>query len=701
MGGVDLGVLGPFEVRLDGEPRGVGGPRLRTLLAVLAAEAGRVVSVPALGRALWGDRAPAHADRTVRTYLSRLRGTVDAGVILTRPPGYLLQLAPQALDAARFEQLAIEGRQSLAAGEPATARKHLAAALALWRGRAAYEEFGGVETLAAEGIRLDRLRHNAVQDRIDADLATGEDTGLIAELEALTTEFPGHERLWAQLMTALYRAGRQGDALEAFRRARHGLITASGVEPSPVLAQVHSQVLAHDPALLAVRSVIVVTAPDDALAAGEHALLEDGDLRTGREHFETAYTSAERTGDAVGLARAALGLGGLWVHEHRTAAASASLLTRLRHAIQQIDPGSALGHRLHARLAAELDYADGTHDRILAAAGRTRAAGDPVAHAEALSLAHHCLLGPDHTRLRRALAAELVGVSGRSGRRTDLVMGVLWDTVDHFLAADPHAERRLGELQDLLAARKHLAAGFVADALGVMLAIRAGRFREAEAGAQACAELGQAAGDSDALGWYGAQLVAVRWFQGRLGELVPVLDGLMHSPTLSVIDNSYYAALAVAAAWSGDRRTAAGALARLCGEDIGALPRSSTWLISLCGAAEAAYLLDDRATAARIHELLAPFGHLPAMASLGIACFGSVHQPLGTTALTAGDPDAAVRHLQAAVRHNLALAHWPAVVLSRRRHAEALRRRGRPGDAAAADRELAAADEEARTFTGR
>ncbi|MEV7098206.1 AfsR/SARP family transcriptional regulator [Amycolatopsis sp. NPDC051045] len=702
MGGVDgvyFEVLGPFEVRLDGEPRDVGGPRLRILLAVLAAEAGRVVSVPALSRALWGERAPAHADRTVRTYLSRLRGAVDPGLILTRPPGYALHLAPQALDAARFEQLAAEGQRELAAGRPAAAREHLAAALALWRGHA-YEEFGAVESLAAEGMRLDRLRHNAVQDRIDADLATGEDTGLIAELEALTAAYPGHERLWAQLMTALYRAGRQGDALEAFRRARHGLITAAGVEPSPVLAQVHRRVLAHDPALLAARAAAVATAPDDALAAGEHALLEDGDLRTGREHFETAYLRAERAGDADALARAALGLGGLWVHEHRTAAASASLLTRLRYALERVDPASTLGHRLQARLAAELDYEQGTHDRILAAADRTRAAGDPVSHAEALSLAHHCLLGPDHTRVRRELATELVGVSGRSGRRTDLVMGVLWDTVDLFLAADPHAERRLGELEDLLAARKHLAAGFVADALRVMLAIRAGRFREAETGAQACAELGQAAGDADALGWYGAQLVAIRWFQGRLGELVPVLDGLMHSPTLSPIDNSYYAALAVAAASAGDRRTAAGALARLCGDDPGALPRSSTWLTSLSGAAETAYLLDDRATAARIHELLEPFAHLPVMASLAVACFGSVHHPLGTTALTAGDPDRAVTHLRAAVRHNLALAHWPAVVFSRRRHAEALLRRGGPGDAAAADRELAAAEEEARTFTG-
>lgn len=695
-GGVDLGVLGPFEVRIGGAPRDVGGPRLRTLLAVLAAETGRVVSVPALGRALWGEQLPEHADRTVRTYLSRLRGSVDPRLILTRSPGYVLRLAPEALDAARFEQLAGEGRRALAAGEPGAAREHLGAALALWRGNA-YEEFD-VETLKAEGMRLERVRHNAVQDRIDADLATGEDTGLIAELESLTTAFPGHERLWAQLMTALYRAGRQGDALEAFRRARHGLITASGVEPSPVLTQVHRQVLAHDPGLLPARPGTVVTVPDDALAAGEHALLEDGDLRTSREHFETAYRRAEQAGDADALARAALGLGGVWVHEHRTAAASGLLLTRLRHALAEVDPASTLARRLRTRLAGEEDYQAVTHDRILAVAEETREAGDPVAHAEALSLAHHCLLGPDHAARRHVLATELVGVSGRSGRRTDLVMGVLWDTVDRFLAGDPHAQRRLGELEDLLAARKHLAAGFVADAVKVMLAIRAGRFREAEHGAQACAELGQAAGDVDALGWYGAQLVAIRWFQGRLGELVPVLDGLMHSPTLSPIDNSYYAALAVAAAAAGDRRTAAGALARLCGDDLGALPRSSSWLISLSGVAETAYLLGDAEAATRVSGLLRPFGHLPAMASLAIACFGSVHYPLGTAALTTGDLDRAVAHLRAAVQHNLALAHWPAVVFSRRRHAEALIRRGGSGDAVAAEHELTAADEEARTF---
>ncbi|MDT7803049.1 MAG: hypothetical protein QOI78_6482, partial [Actinomycetota bacterium] len=148
------------------------------------------------------------------------------------------------------------------------------------------------------------------------------------------------------------------------------------------------------------------------------------------------------------------------------------------------------------------------------------------------------------------------------------------------------------------------------------------------------------------------------------------------------------------------RRTAVGALARLCGDDVGALPRSSSWLLSLCGAAETAYLVDDPETAGRVYDLLQPFGHLPVMASLGIACFGSAHYPLGTAALATGDADRAVTHLRTAVQHNLALSHWPAVVFSRRRHAEALTRRGRPGDRAAADRELAAAEEEAHALDG-
>ena len=324
-----------------------------------------------------------------------------------------------------------------------------------------------------------------------------------------------------------------------------------------------------------------------------------------------------------------------------------------------------------------------------------RAAADPVPLAEALSLAHHCLLGPDHVQLRRDLAVELIKASFRTERRSDLLMGLLWQTVDAYSEGDPHAGRLLGELRGQLGQRAHLAVGFVVSAMDVMLAIRAGRLEEAESLAEICARSGAAAGDVDSEWWPGAQLVTIRWYQGRLGELLPMLRDLVECPVLSAVDNSSVAALAVAAALGGDRQTAASSLAGLCGSDLASLPRSSSWLVTMNGIVEAAALLGDAGVAEQAYELLRPYASLPMVGGLGITCFGSTHQALGVASLTSGHLDRAIDHLRAAVQQNLALAHWPAVIGSRRRLAQALRLRGRPGDGAAARCELDSATSEA------
>ena len=189
--------------------------------------------------------------------------------------------------------------------------------------------------------------------------------------------------------------------------------------------------------------------------------------------------------------------------------------------------------------------------------------------------------------------------------------------------------------------------------------------------------------------------MTIRWYQGRLTELLPMLHDRVHSPGLSAVDNSAVAALAVAAALSGDRPQAASALAALCGSDLAALPASSSWLVTMNGIVEAAYLLEEADVAARAYELLRPYARLPMIGSLGITCFGSVQHALGVAALTSGQLDLAIEHLTAAVPHNLALAHWPALVASRQRLAQAHARRGSPGDAGAARGELDAAAAEA------
>ena len=398
------------------------------------------------------------------------------------------------------------------------------------------------------------------------------------------------------------------------------------------------------------------------------------------------------------IAVAALGLAGLWVSERRTITGSVMLEARLQQVLPLLDEHSCIGLRIRARLAGEADYRRGENAGILAVLDEARAARDSVPLAEALSLAHHCLLGPDYVTLRRELAVELIKVSFRTERRSDRLMGLMWQTVDSYSAGDPHAGRFLGELRDHLDQRDHPAVGFVVSAIEVMLAIRAGNLDEAESLATICAKNGTTAGDVDSEWWPGAQLATIRWYQGRLAELLPTLTERVRSPALSAVDNSAVAGLAVAAALAGDARTAASCLAVLRGSDLARLPRSSSWLVTMNGIVEAAYLVGDADTAAEAYDLLGPFAHLPMVGSLGVTCFGSTQQALGIAALTAGQLERAVDHLRAAVQHNLALAHWPAVVSSRQRLARAHKLRGHPGDDEAAERELDAAASESRAL---
>lgn len=447
------------------------------------------------------------------------------------------------------------------------------------------------------------------------------------------------------------------------------------------------------------------------LRAGERALLDDGDLGASRANFAAAYRAAdlalgrddasEGGSDALGrgtagaeaLGRAALGLGGLWAHERRGAAESALVRVRQRDALRRLDPRSPMALRLRIRLAGEEDYRSGGHAAILDLVGEARRASDPVALAEALHLAHLCALGPDDGPLRHRLAQELTDQAAGTGRRFDLLLGLLWQTVDLFLAGHPHAYRRLAELRAAIGGG-HLAFGYAVSAMEVMLAVRTGRLDRAEALSKESARLGAAAGDVNTVGWRAGQLGVVRWYQGRSAELVGGLSELIDSAALSLIDNAPVAGLALAAATAGDTRLATGTLARLCGRDLGDLPRSSSWLMALYCVVETAHLLGDRETAARVYELLSPYAHLPVVASRGAICLGTVQHSLGVAALTLDDADGAVRHLREAVRGNLALGHWPATVLSRWRLGQALARRDGP-DAEPAARELALAESEA------
>ena len=409
-------------------------------------------------------------------------------------------------------------------------------------------------------------------------------------------------------------------------------------------------------------------------------LQQAGRLAAARVRFAAAAQGARDAKDAETFAVAALGLGGVWVHEHRTFVERAQVLSLQRQALGQLEASSTLAIRLRTRLAAEESYARGAPGAVLEALAEARALDDPTAVAEALSLTHHCLLGPSHAIRRLRLADELIDLSASTGRRLDALIGLMWRTVDLVLVGDPRAERSLHELSRREGLQPCDCIRYVVEALGVMQAIRAGRLDDGERLAQECYQLGLEVGDADALGWYGAQLLLIRWLQGRSAEMLPVVVGLARSPNLTEPNDAFDAAIAALAADAGRRDEARGALQRLRRRGLATTRNSSTWLTTLAGAIEASHLLGDEATAREAYELLAPYADLPIMASLGVACFGSAHRPLGLAALTLGELHRAVAHLEAAVDADLALANRPCHAMSSAYLAEALEGRAEPGD---------------------
>src|SRR5215469_8685887 len=246
---VRVGVLGPLEVSAEGRQVDVAGPIPRRLLALLATRPGRFLSVDALIDGVWGDDPPAVPRQTLQSHVARLRHSLgEPRVIVVGPAGYRLVVNAADVDAFSFMAAAEDGHRELISGDPAAAAMALSAGLALWRGPA-FAEFTACAALDAEAARLEQLRLDAVEWRIEAELACGERALPVGELEALVREHPTREGLWALLMRALYRAGRQADALEAFRRARRVLVDELGIEPSRDLREVERLVLAHDPSL--------------------------------------------------------------------------------------------------------------------------------------------------------------------------------------------------------------------------------------------------------------------------------------------------------------------------------------------------------------------------------------------------------------------------------------------------------------------
>ena len=249
---IDYRILGPLEVSADGRLIEIGGPKLRALLVILLLRANESVPRDVLVHELWGDEPPIGAQHSLDVYVSRLRKSLNAvaagPVVVTRPGAYSLRLIEDQLDARRFEDLVGQGRAALAANAPGQAAEKLRAALELWRGQALADLVNGYGP-RVEAVRLEELRLNATEDRIDSDLALGRHADVAGDLETLIAVHPLRERLHGQLMIALYRSGRQAEALEAYQATRRTLVEELGLEPGPALRQLEGAILRQDASL--------------------------------------------------------------------------------------------------------------------------------------------------------------------------------------------------------------------------------------------------------------------------------------------------------------------------------------------------------------------------------------------------------------------------------------------------------------------
>ncbi len=495
---------------------------------------------------------------------------------------------------------------------------------------------------------------------------------------------------------ALVAASATGDTTERLGRVALHLLAAAraGVAPTEravaaarEAARAEGARGAHEPAARLLRSALDLldgAGPPDLWLQLAQAELAGGRLRASR----AAFLEAVREPDAnpVITAEAAIGLGGIWVFEHRDVDGIDRFLGIMSRAMDGLgEQRPDLLARLRARLAAEQVYlGTGEVDEVRAATDVVRASGDAPALAHTLSLLHHVLLGPQDAAERVAVADELVSVAAGTGDTVLVLMSALWRTVDRFLAGEPEAERDLAALRQRADALRVDAVLYIVELMEVMLAVRAGRLAEAEVGAQRCFVRGGEVGDADAVGYYGAQLLGIRWLQGRGEEMLELAREIAGSPTTVPTHRVYSAAVAALAADTGGPaiEEAWRHLDALRTAGIGDTPASSNWLLTMFCIVEAADRLGDRACAEAAYTALRPFAALPVMASLAVMCFGSVERALGLAARTLGRLDDAVRHLEDGLESNRRLGNRPMLAITRGDLGATLLMRDRGNDAA-------------------
>ncbi|MEU6640774.1 AfsR/SARP family transcriptional regulator [Streptomyces rochei] len=643
MEAVTFGVLGPVTAERAGDALALKGPRHRAVLARLILARRRVVPLDRLVRDLW-EEPPPRAVGAVRTFVGDLRRALEpdrpprapARLLVTEGPGYALRAAPDDVDAWRFEAAVAEADRLPAAQAP----DRLRAALAQWRGPA-YAEFAGEEWTRGERSRLTELRLRAVERRAEILVDLGRAAEAVPDLDAHLTEHPWREEAWRLLALALYRTGRQADALAVLRRARDLLARHLGVDPGPGLRRLEARVLAQDPDLdppgepaeAAARLWVRATeAYDRAVAAGSHARLEStvgllrglavtggGGLQAASRQRVAAIAAAEETGDAELTARV---IGSYDVPANWTRSDDPVLARQVVAAAERTlaalpdGPAAAPARcRLLATVAVESRGVRSPRGPRAAAEAERLARGldDPALLAFALNGAFMQSCTAAGTAPRRdAIGAELVELSARHGMVNHAVLGHLIRLQARSALADLAGADEHADAVDLIAARheRPLAGVFTAWYRALRLAVTGGPYDRAEAAFRSAAALLEGAGMPGLeRGLLPLALLGLRLSRGRPADVDPRADWGPYRPWAEP-----FALLA------DGRRTEARTALRSLAEP----PPDLLYEALCCAEAALALALGDRTALERTYERLLPAAGEIAGAGSGLLTFGPV-----------------------------------------------------------------------------
>lgn len=615
-----------------------------------------------------------------------------------RPPEALRRLAGRRLTPFDHSGRLVLATVALLGGETSAADIAAVAGCSLGHTIRVVEAAHAHGTLRHAEGRRHAFVHGVVRDALVADL--GEDA--VAQLRERAAELwerragpagVGHLVRIAELRLAVARwrgASAWSDALAAVRRAARADLDGQGYLDALALLRSAQQALGS-----AGRRV-----PAWLLVDLGRAEFASGRVHEARAAFRAAADGS--SDDPELFAEAVAGLGGLTVFEHRTAAEVRWFRQALDRAIESLgDTRPDLCLRLEARRAAERWFSGiGTIDEVRDVVDGGREWADARTRAETLSLEHHVCLGPEHADLRARVADELIELSSQTGDGGLALMGPMWRAVDLVLAGDHAAVRALHDLRQHADALRVHSVLYVVELIDAMLAVRAGRFDDAERSAAAAFQRGIELGEADAAGYYGATVMVVRWLQRRSAEILDVARRLVGEPTILVGDEVYAASFAAIAADAGGAHVdeARHVLDRLRASGLDRIPSSSNWLVTMACVVEAAHRAGDAATAAAAYPLLLPFAELPIVGSLGSLCLGPVTRALALAASTTGRVDDAIGHFEQALAAASRIGNRPLAAVIRGELGAELLRRGSPTDRVPALAHLQAASESLRVL---